>query len=598
MAIVRASTNFLWATELTDLTGAGSDDGITVEQIAWAEDQDNWYYCTAVAASTSTWSALTTGVPLVSASNDGLQPQSNRSAVVPPTVSDDNTAGYAVGSYWVDTATDTAYRCVDASTGAAVWKEETLALPGWPAVLAEDNTSGANDPQIDDGQSIIGEDLGGTTKGGSYTIRAGDPTSAWGGDLTIRSGVSNNPSGAEAVLTIAGGDITDSAASSTVDTVLIHGCDHTAGTGSNNAGDVRLRGGNSAGNAGDVRVQGGTSSGSSEGGFLHLRSGQNANRSAFMWVTTSNNEGGGTRTGHIYIETADVATEPNADTGPAYANSAGNTGNINLFTGDTANTTNAVPGNINLTAGTAVNAGGSGNPGGNVSITAGGSGATGNFTSPGNITLTAGDNLGVDVNKTDSPAGSITLQAGDSSTLQASSPAGSIHILAGDNTATTNGQGGDVNVTAGTANGTHRAGNIVLTPGTGGTGGGLITLDYTNWPTADGSSGDVLTTNGAGTLSWTDPTTFQSTPRQEQITTANITGTDSSVGLGTLSFIPVSNASVKLFYGAAGGGGLAFMMQGAGLDYTISGQTITWLAGSGTAPDMLDTDLLVAVYDS
>jgi hypothetical protein len=43
------------------------------------------------------------------------------------------------------------------------------------------------------------------------------------------------------------------------------------------------------------------------------------------------------------------------------------------------------------------------------------------------------------------------------------------------------------------------------------------------------------------------------------------------------------------------------MMQGAGLDYTIggpSGTTITWLAGTGTAPDMVDTDLLVAVYDS
>jgi hypothetical protein len=53
-----------------------------------------------------------------------------------------------------------------------------------------------------------------------------------------------------------------------------------------------------------------------------------------------------------------------------------------------------------------------------------------------------------------------------------------------------------------------------------------------------------------------------------------------------------------LFYGASGGGGLAFMMQGAGLDYTISGTTITWLANTGTAPDMVNTDLLVAVYDS
>jgi hypothetical protein len=61
MAIVRASTNFLWATLLTDLTGSGTNDGITTNQIAWAEDQNNWYYCTAALAATSSWTALATG---------------------------------------------------------------------------------------------------------------------------------------------------------------------------------------------------------------------------------------------------------------------------------------------------------------------------------------------------------------------------------------------------------------------------------------------------------------------------------------------------------------------------------------------------------
>ena len=40
-------------------------------------------------------------------------------------------------------------------------------------------------------------------------------------------------------------------------------------------------------------------------------------------------------------------------------------------------------------------------------------------------------------------------------------------------------------------------GNIQLTPSTG-----TITLSYANWPSADGTNGYVLQTNGAGTLSW------------------------------------------------------------------------------------------------
>jgi hypothetical protein len=68
------------------------------------------------------WKADGAGsIPLVDSTQDGLQPQSNRSAVVPPAVTDDSTAGYAVGSYWIDTATDISYVCLDASVGAAVW---------------------------------------------------------------------------------------------------------------------------------------------------------------------------------------------------------------------------------------------------------------------------------------------------------------------------------------------------------------------------------------------------------------------------------------------------------------------------------------------
>lgn len=48
--------------------------------------------------------------------------KSNRAATTAPTASDDNTAGYAVGSRWINLNTDTEYVCTDASTGAALWR--------------------------------------------------------------------------------------------------------------------------------------------------------------------------------------------------------------------------------------------------------------------------------------------------------------------------------------------------------------------------------------------------------------------------------------------------------------------------------------------
>lgn len=63
---------------------------------------------------------------LSSPSGHGFMPQSNLAAVVDPTVNDDGTGGYIVGSRWVNTATDKEFVCLDNSTGAAVWTETTI----------------------------------------------------------------------------------------------------------------------------------------------------------------------------------------------------------------------------------------------------------------------------------------------------------------------------------------------------------------------------------------------------------------------------------------------------------------------------------------
>lgn len=57
MAVVR--DNNKWNADLlTDLTSLGSDDGLTSDVVAWAVDQNNWYYPATISAASSTWTAL------------------------------------------------------------------------------------------------------------------------------------------------------------------------------------------------------------------------------------------------------------------------------------------------------------------------------------------------------------------------------------------------------------------------------------------------------------------------------------------------------------------------------------------------------------
>ncbi|UAT28878.1 tail protein [Dinoroseobacter phage vB_DshP-R7L] len=61
--------------------------------------------------------------------------QNNFAATTDPAVGNDNTEGYTVGSVWVNTTADTAWVCLDASTGAAVWTESTAAGGGGASIF-------------------------------------------------------------------------------------------------------------------------------------------------------------------------------------------------------------------------------------------------------------------------------------------------------------------------------------------------------------------------------------------------------------------------------------------------------------------------------
>jgi hypothetical protein len=65
--------------------------------------------------------------------------QENYTASTAPTVTDDVTKGYVIGSQWVDTVSGYTYVCVNNTTGAAVWNQNGITQPGSSAAGAKGN---------------------------------------------------------------------------------------------------------------------------------------------------------------------------------------------------------------------------------------------------------------------------------------------------------------------------------------------------------------------------------------------------------------------------------------------------------------------------
>jgi len=120
---------------------------------------------------------------------------------------------------------------------------------------------------------------------------------------------------------------------------------------------------------------------------------------------------------------------------------------------------------------------------------------------------------------------------------------------------------------------------------------GILATDAQHGARGGGTQHDVATGAVAGFMSAADKATIDTlgTPRQESVTSEVITGSDTALA-DTLNNTPVSVTTVQLFLNGV------LQAQGAGLDYTVSGSTLTWLASTGTAVDMDTSDALLAVY--
>lgn len=77
--------------------------------------------------------------------------QNNFIATTDPAVTDDTTEGYSIGSVWINTTADEAYRCVDNTDGAAVWVKTTLSADELATVaITGDYEDLANKPSVPD----------------------------------------------------------------------------------------------------------------------------------------------------------------------------------------------------------------------------------------------------------------------------------------------------------------------------------------------------------------------------------------------------------------------------------------------------------------
>lgn len=98
------------------------DTGVRSQALAVGTNQQ----VLAANSATATGLEWTTLTPASVGLGNVLNTKVNYTATTNPSASDDSSAGYTVGSTWINTTTDTEYTLVDATVGAAIWSPTTF----------------------------------------------------------------------------------------------------------------------------------------------------------------------------------------------------------------------------------------------------------------------------------------------------------------------------------------------------------------------------------------------------------------------------------------------------------------------------------------
>jgi hypothetical protein len=123
----------------------------------------------------------------------------NFNATTNPAAGNDSSQGYSVGSEWINTVTNEAFKCTNAAVGAAVWELMTTgsSTPGQVVAPAAATPTGAGS------NAGLTGGAGGATSGAGgnalVTGGAGSGGNANGGDVVLAGGAANG-SGANGVV--------------------------------------------------------------------------------------------------------------------------------------------------------------------------------------------------------------------------------------------------------------------------------------------------------------------------------------------------------------------------------------------------------------
>jgi hypothetical protein len=107
--------------------------GLSVEEINESEDFFNNLISGHITAETPEGTTLNSSNAEDFKENliDAVLRRDNIEAITNPTINDDASKGYTIGSLWINTLTNTSYRCADNTTGSAVWILESNEALDW-----------------------------------------------------------------------------------------------------------------------------------------------------------------------------------------------------------------------------------------------------------------------------------------------------------------------------------------------------------------------------------------------------------------------------------------------------------------------------------
>lgn len=167
-----------WAKTVAPTSGDDADDGYEHGSLWLDTTNHRLYICEVSTVAAAVWLDLTDSIPpsAFGAAGDILvgtgvgtyaARKNNDGATTAPTASDDNTAGYAIGSRWLDTTNSKEWVALSVGTGTASWLDLT-AGGGGGAPTTVDYLVGTADAGLS-AEIVVGTTPGGELAGGGST---------------------------------------------------------------------------------------------------------------------------------------------------------------------------------------------------------------------------------------------------------------------------------------------------------------------------------------------------------------------------------------------------------------------------------------------